>query len=65
MSDNSPPTIAATLQRVIRDRSYERTAPQAAVQHYGLTAVSKSLDRLVRQVTNNGDQPLEVSPPGS
>jgi hypothetical protein len=65
MSDNSPPTIAATLQRVIRDRSYERTAPQAAVQHYGLTAVSKSLDRLVRQVTNNGDQPSEVSPPGS
>jgi glycosyltransferase involved in cell wall biosynthesis len=61
MSDNSPPTIAATLQRVIRDRSYERTAPQAAVQNYGPPAVSKSLDRLVRQVTNNGDQTSEVS----
>jgi hypothetical protein len=50
MSDNSPPTIAATLQRVIRDGSYERTAAQAAVQHYGLTAVSKSLERLIQEV---------------
>jgi glycosyltransferase involved in cell wall biosynthesis len=63
MNDNSPPTIAATLQRVIRDRSYERTAPHAAVQNYGPTAVSKSLDRLVRQVTNTGDHPSEVSLP--
>jgi hypothetical protein len=56
MSNNSPATIAATLQQVIRDRSYERTAPQTAVQHYGLTAVSKSLDRLIRQVMDNKAQ---------
>jgi Glycosyl transferases group 1/Glycosyl transferase 4-like domain len=50
MNDNSPPTIAATLQRVIGDRSYERTAAQAALQTYGPEAVSKSLNILVKQV---------------
>jgi glycosyltransferase involved in cell wall biosynthesis len=53
MSDNSPPTIAATLQRVIRERSYERTAPQAAVQSYGEASVLKSLDTLIQQVMRN------------
>ena len=30
MNDNSPATIAATLQRVIRERDFERTAAEAA-----------------------------------
>jgi glycosyltransferase involved in cell wall biosynthesis len=55
MSDNSPPTIAAALQRVIRDRSYERTAAQAAAKTYGPAAVSKLLDRLIQQVMSNKD----------
>jgi len=59
MSNNSPATIAATLQRVIRDRNYERTAPQAAVQYYGVAAVSKSLDWLIQQVMDKKRQ--EVS----
>jgi hypothetical protein len=50
MGDNSPPTIAATLQQVIKDRSYERTAAQAAARHYGSAAVSNSLERLIQEV---------------
>jgi hypothetical protein len=53
MNDNSPPTIAATLQRVIRERDYERTAAQAAVQSYGPTAVLRSLDMLIQRVLRN------------
>jgi glycosyltransferase involved in cell wall biosynthesis len=58
MNDNSPATIAATLQRVIRNRDYERTAAEAAVQSYGPEAVSRSLDKLLNKVmmANNGDQ---------
>lgn len=50
MGDNSPPTIAATLQQVIKERSYERTAAEAAARHYGSAAVSNSLERLIQQV---------------
>ena len=58
MNDNSPATIAATLQRVIRERDYERTAAEAAVQSYGPEAVSRSLDKLLNKVmaANNRDQ---------
>ena len=58
MNDNSPATIAATLQRVIRNRDYERTAAEAAMQSYGPEAVSRSLDKLLNKVmmANNGDQ---------
>jgi glycosyltransferase involved in cell wall biosynthesis len=49
MPDNSPQTIAATLQCVIQDRSYERTGMQAAQQRYGPSAVAKSLDELLKQ----------------
>jgi glycosyltransferase involved in cell wall biosynthesis len=58
MNDNRPETIAATLQQVIRDRTYERTAGQAALQTYGPEAVSRSLDQLLIKVmaTNNRDQ---------
>jgi glycosyltransferase involved in cell wall biosynthesis len=50
MGDNSPPTIAATLQQVIKERRYERTAAEAAARHYGSAAVSNSLERLIQQV---------------
>jgi glycosyltransferase involved in cell wall biosynthesis len=60
MKDNSPPTIAATLQRVIRKRDYERIAAQAAVQSYGTTAVSKSLDKLLRQAMDYRGQRSET-----
>jgi glycosyltransferase involved in cell wall biosynthesis len=58
MNDNSPATIAATLQRVIRNRHHERTAAEAAMQSYGPEAVSRSLDKLLNKVmmANNGDQ---------
>ena len=50
MNDNSPDVIAETLQQVVRDRGYECTAAQAAVQNYGPAAVSQSLERLIQQV---------------
>jgi glycosyltransferase involved in cell wall biosynthesis len=58
MNDNSPATIAATLQRVIRERDFERTAAEAAVHSYGPQAISRSLDELLNKVTaaNNRDQ---------
>jgi glycosyltransferase involved in cell wall biosynthesis len=46
MSDNRPETIAATLKQVIKDRCYERTAAEAALQAYGHEAVARSLDEL-------------------
>jgi glycosyltransferase involved in cell wall biosynthesis len=55
MNDNSPSTIAATLVRVIRERSYERTASQAAVQSYGQPSVLKSLDTLIQRVMRTRD----------
>src|SRR4029077_12988272 len=58
MNDNSPATIAATLQRLIRERDFERTAPEAAVQSYGPQAVSRSFDKLLNKVmaSNNRNQ---------
>jgi glycosyltransferase involved in cell wall biosynthesis len=58
MSDNTPAIIAATLQQVVRDRTYERTAGQAALQTYGPQAVSRSLDKLLNKVmaANSRDQ---------
>jgi glycosyltransferase involved in cell wall biosynthesis len=50
MSDNTPAIIAATLQQIIRDRTYERTAAQAALQTYGPEAVSRSFDKLLSKV---------------
>jgi glycosyltransferase involved in cell wall biosynthesis len=49
MPDNKAETIAATLKQVIENRSYERTAAQAALQTYGPDAVSTSLNTLVKQ----------------
>ena len=58
MNDNSPATIAATLQRVIRERDFERTAAEAAVHSYGPQAISRSLDELLNKMmaANNRDQ---------
>jgi glycosyltransferase involved in cell wall biosynthesis len=50
MPDNSPETIAATIRRVIEERSYVRTSTTAAQQLYGPEAVAKSLDELLQRV---------------
>lgn len=50
VSDNTADTIAAGLKQVVRDRRYERKAERAAVQMYGSTAVSRSLNLLLEQV---------------
>ena len=50
MSDNRPETIAATLQRVIGDRLFERTAAKAAEDVYGPAAVANSLNKLLNEV---------------
>jgi Glycosyl transferases group 1/Glycosyl transferase 4-like domain len=50
MPDNKAETIAATLKQVIEGRCYERTAAHEALQTYGPEAVSRSLDRLLKQV---------------
>jgi glycosyltransferase involved in cell wall biosynthesis len=51
MPDNSPETIAATLQRVVREQRYRRTAMEAAHDMYGPIAVSKALTTLIDQVS--------------
>jgi glycosyltransferase involved in cell wall biosynthesis len=51
IADNAPITVAACLRQLIETRGYERTAEQAAVEVYGPDAVSKSLNRLLEQVT--------------
>jgi glycosyltransferase involved in cell wall biosynthesis len=51
IADNIPSTIAACLRQLIETRGYERTAEQAALEVYGPDAVSKSLNRLLEQVT--------------
>ncbi len=50
MPENSAETIAETLQLVIRERRFERTAMDAAQELYGSAAVAKSLNALVGQV---------------
>jgi Glycosyl transferases group 1 len=51
MPDNSPATIAACLERVIRERRYERSAAVATERTYGPEAVSRSLESLLGEVT--------------
>jgi glycosyltransferase involved in cell wall biosynthesis len=50
MPDNSPSTIAATLQQVVEQRSFTRLAIGAALGSYGPEAVAASLDNLMQQV---------------
>ena len=51
MPDNSPETIAATLKRVIEDHRYQLLAAKAAQETYGTQAVSRSLDKFLKQVS--------------
>jgi len=50
MPDNSPATIARTLQNVIENRHYERRAVKATQDTYSAKAVSASLASLLREV---------------
>jgi glycosyltransferase involved in cell wall biosynthesis len=50
MTDNSPDTIAATVQRVIEQREYERGAMEPALRLYGSETVASSLDGLLARV---------------
>ena len=50
MSENTPETIAQTLQQVIGQRTFERTAMDAAQEMYGPATVAKSLNTLVGRV---------------
>jgi glycosyltransferase involved in cell wall biosynthesis len=54
MPDNSPDTVAATLQEVIKERQYERTAADAAKSLYGTQTVSRFLGMLLEEVQHNG-----------
>jgi hypothetical protein len=50
MPDNSPATIAATLNWVIENRRYERHAVEATQETYSANAISRSLSELIREV---------------
>lgn len=50
MMDNSVETIATTIASVIQDRQYENTVAPAVQEKYGLPAVSRSLETLIREV---------------
>jgi hypothetical protein len=57
MNDNTPGTIAATLQQVISQRQYERTVREAALRSYGPDAVSEAFeDLLVKVKSGHGGQ---------
>jgi hypothetical protein len=60
MPDNEPPTIAATLRKVIEDRRYELQAAKAAQRAYGTQTVSTSLAKFLRQVVS-GSEPDQMS----
>jgi glycosyltransferase involved in cell wall biosynthesis len=51
ISDNVPETIAGTLEEVIGQRRYERSAAAAAMQAYGPDAVAASLNDLIARAT--------------
>lgn len=61
MPDNAAATIAATLLRVISDRTYDRTAAEATRMRYGPSAVTKSLDTLLHQVVS-ASKPMLADP---
>jgi glycosyltransferase involved in cell wall biosynthesis len=61
MPDNSPSTIAACLEQVIRERRYDRNSAVATERTYGPEAVSRSLESLLRQVTARTMAPVAGS----
>jgi glycosyltransferase involved in cell wall biosynthesis len=57
MPDNAPATIAATLQRVIAQECWQKSAAQAVCDSYGPVAVKMSLDNLIhhaKRASRNG-----------
>jgi hypothetical protein len=52
--DNSPETIAAILQQVIRNGTWAHTAVRAVHAVYGSAAVANSLDALLQRVVKRG-----------
>jgi glycosyltransferase involved in cell wall biosynthesis len=50
MPDNSPATIAATIQQVVKMRKWVRTAAPSVLAAYGTVAVADSLDALLQRV---------------
>jgi len=52
--DNDPELISAALGEVIGNRLFEQTAEHAAIETYGPSAIARSLQSLIDQVTNNG-----------
>ena len=50
MPDNLPETIAATLHEVVEERRYDRLAAEAALDTYGPKAVSRSIEKFLKQV---------------
>lgn len=49
IDDNTSETIAASLNKVISSRAYERTATEAALRFYGPETIAKGLDCLVKR----------------
>jgi hypothetical protein len=64
LPDNRPETIATTLERVIGERLFERTAAKAAEDVYGPAAVANGLNKLLNEVVlrhRRGAQPGSTS----
>jgi glycosyltransferase involved in cell wall biosynthesis len=64
LADNRPETIATTLERVIGERLFERTAAKAAEDVYGPAAVANGLNKLLNEVVHShrrGAQPGSTS----
>jgi hypothetical protein len=59
IAHNKPETIASALKQVIENRSYDRTATDAALRAYGPDGVAESLDILLRRVV--GGVPTHIS----
>jgi hypothetical protein len=51
--DNTPRTIAATLERVIKEGLFKQTAAEPVKRSYGSASVAKSLDLLLAEVRRN------------
>jgi glycosyltransferase involved in cell wall biosynthesis len=61
MADNSPETVAKTLDTVIRERRYDRRAVQAVHDTYGPDSVASALNRLLDQVVKRSSNPRHNS----
>ncbi len=57
LPDNRPETIAAALDRAIRDRPWERDTTGSVLHRYGPAAVAKSLDLLLHEAAAHAAAP--------